>query len=110
MFKYQLLYFWQSRKPRSDWFRINGCDVISEVSLQRLEDKAIQEALTINLAPLPGKRYVDDSHTRFEAVHQSHGFLNILNKEKKAIQYTLEKEDQSQKRYHYKHWHREISV
>ena len=71
--------------------------VISEAFLQRLEDKAIQEALATNLTPLTCKRYVDDSHTRFETVHQSHSFLNILNKQNRAIQYTMEKEDQSQK-------------
>ena len=71
--------------------------VISEAFLQRLEDKAIQEALATNLAPLTYKRYVDDSHARFEIVHESHSFLNILNKQNRAIQYTMEKEDQSQK-------------
>ena len=69
--------------------------VISEAFLQRLEDRAMQEALATNLAPLTYKRYVDDSHARFETVHQSHSFLIILNKKNKAIQYTMEKEDQS---------------
>ena len=71
--------------------------VISEAFLQRLEDRALQEALATNLAPLTYKRYVDDSHARFETVHQSHSFLNILNKQNKAIKYTMEKEDQSRK-------------
>ena len=69
--------------------------VISEAFLQRLEDKAIQEALATNLAPLTYIRYVDDSHARFETVHQCHSFLNILNKQSRAIKYTIEKEDQS---------------
>ena len=56
--------------------------VISEAILQRLEDIAIQEALTANLAQLTYKRYVDDSHARFETTHQSYSFLNILNKTK----------------------------
>ena len=55
----------------------------------------MQEGLTTNLAPLLYKRYVDDSHTRFETVRQSHSFLNILNKQNKAIQHNMEKEDQS---------------
>ena len=71
--------------------------LISEAFLQRLEERELQEALAINLAPLTYKRYVDDSHARFETVHQSHSFLNILNKQNKAIKYTLEKEDQSRK-------------
>ena len=43
------------------------------------------------------KRYVDNSQARFETVHQSHSFLNILNKQNKAIKHTVEKEDQSRK-------------
>ena len=51
--------------------------VISEAFLQRLEDRAVQEALETNLARLTYKRYVDDSHARFETLRQSHSFLNI---------------------------------
>ena len=58
-------------------------------------DRALQEALATNLAPLAYKRDVDDSHARFETVHQSHSFLNILNKQNKVIKHTMEKEDQS---------------
>ena len=43
------------------------------------------------------KKYVDDSHAKFETVHQCHSFLNILNNQNKAIQYTMEKEDESRK-------------
>ena len=68
--------------------------VIPEASVQCLKDKAIQEALTANLALLTYKRYVDDSHARFETVYQSNSFLNILNKQNKVAQYTMEKEDQ----------------
>ena len=71
--------------------------VISEAFLQRLEDRALQEALATNLASLTYKRYVDHSHARFEIVHQSHSFLNILNNQNKAIKCTIEKEDQSRK-------------
>ena len=71
--------------------------VISEAFLQRLEVRTMQEALVTNLAPLTYKIYVDDGHARFETVHQSHSFLNILNKQNKAMQYTMQKEDQSQK-------------
>ena len=60
--------------------------VISEAFLQRLEDKAMQEALVMNLVPLTYKRYVDDSHARFETVHQSHSFLNNVNNQNKVIQ------------------------
>ena len=43
--------------------------VISEAFQQRSEDKALQEALVTNLAPLTFKRYADNSHARFETVH-----------------------------------------
>ena len=43
------------------------------------------------------KRYVSESHTRFEKLQQSHNFLNVLNKQNKAIKYTMGKKDQSQK-------------
>ena len=82
--------------------------MISDTFLQRLEDKAIQEALTTNLSPLTYERYVHDNHTRFQAIQRSHSFLNILNKKNKAIQYTIEKENQSQELircYHYKQWY-----
>ena len=49
--------------------------VTTAAFLQRLEDKAIQEALTTNLTLLTYKRCVDDDcHAKFEAVHQSHSF------------------------------------
>ena len=71
--------------------------VIPEAFVQCLKDKVIQGALTANLSLLTYKRYVDDSHARFETVCQSNSFLNILNKQNKVAQYTMEKEDQSQK-------------
>ena len=49
--------------------------VTTAAFLQRLEDKATQEALTTNLTLLTYKRCVDDDcHAKFEAVHQSHNF------------------------------------
>ena len=53
--------------------------------------------MATNLAPLTYKRYIDDSHARFETIHQSHSFLNTLNSQNKAIQYTMEKEGKSRK-------------
>ena len=69
--------------------------LISEAFLQRLQNRALQKARATNLAPLRYNRYVDVRHVRFETVHQSHSFLNILNKPNKAIKYTMEKEGQS---------------
>ena len=39
--------------------------VLSESYVQHLESKAIAEALIINIAPKTFRRYVDDSHARF---------------------------------------------
>ena len=65
--------------------------VISEAFLQSLEDRAMQEVLAKKSVPLTYKRYVDESQKNFETVQQSHIFLNILNKQNKAIEYTMEK-------------------
>ena len=40
--------------------------VILDIFQQGLEDKAIQEALTTNLALVTYKRYVENSHKRFK--------------------------------------------
>ena len=77
----------------SDWFSINGCDIRS--------------------FPTAFGRYVDDSHARFETVYQSHSFLNILNKQNKAVRYTMEKVGQSRKLKFLdvtinKYWRREL--
>ena len=71
--------------------------VISKALLQYLEDKALQEALTANLASLKNKKYVDDSQARFKTLHQCHSFLNMLNRKNKAMQCTMAKEGWSQK-------------
>ena len=67
--------------------------VLSERYTQNLEDKAIAEALTLNLAPAY-RRYVDDTHVRFISKEQSRKFQNILNKQDKNIQFTIEDENE----------------
>ena len=54
--------------------------VLSESYVQNLEQKAIAEALALNLAPTTYRRYVDDTHARFESKGQSREFQKILNK------------------------------
>ena len=78
VFKYQLLMrIFDNSSPIGLALMV----AISEVFLQCLEDKVMKEALVTNLALLIYKRYVDDSHARFKTVHQTHSFLNILNKQ-----------------------------
>ena len=68
--------------------------VLSESYVQNLEHKAIEEALTLNVAPKTHTRYVDDTHARFTSKEQSREFLNILNKQDKHIQFTIEDENE----------------
>ena len=42
--------------------------VLSESYVQNLEQKAIAEALALNLAPTTYRRYVDDTHARFKRI------------------------------------------
>ena len=67
--------------------------VLSESYVQNLEQKAIAEGLTLNLAPTTYRRYVDDTHARFESKGQSREFQKILNKQDKHIQFTIEDEN-----------------
>ena len=53
--------------------------VMAEGFLQRLEEKAINQALQQKIAPITFKRYVDDSHARFLIAEHANLFLNILN-------------------------------
>ena len=67
---------------------------LSECYVQYLKHKAIAEALTLNLAPKTYRQYVDDTHARFTSKEQSREFQNILNKQDKHIQFTIEDENE----------------
>lgn len=64
--------------------------VIAEGYLQFIEKRALQKALITNLAPKSYKRYVDDTHSRFRNQPMSEKFLDILNEQDPAIQFTIE--------------------
>ena len=68
--------------------------VLSESNLQHLDDKAMIEALTVQIQPKTFKRYVEDSHARFTSKHHSNIFRETLNKQDSAIQYTIEYENE----------------
>ena len=59
-----------------------------------MEQKAIAEALNLNLAPKAYRRYVDNTHARFTSKEQSREFQSILNKQDKNIQFTTEDENE----------------
>ena len=60
--------------------------VLSECYLQRLEEKPIYLFFALNVSPKTFKRYVDDSHDRFENKQQSLQFFEILNKQDSSVQ------------------------
>ena len=66
--------------------------VVAEAYLQFLEKKALQDAVSLTCSPITYRRYVDDSHSRFENESQSDKFLEVLNSQDEKIQYTAEKE------------------
>ena len=67
----------------------------SECHLQIIEHISITQALTLNLALKTFKRFVADSHARFNNREQSLQFLDILNSQDPSIQYTTEFENES---------------
>ena len=69
--------------------------VLSECCLQGIEHISITQGLTLNLAPKTFKRFVDDSHARFNNREQSLQFLDILNSQDPSIQYTIEFENEN---------------
>ena len=69
--------------------------ILSECYLQKIEHISIIQALNLNLAPKTFKRFVDDSHARFNNREQSLQFLDILNSQAASIQYTIEFENEN---------------
>ena len=69
--------------------------VLSEYYLQRIEHISITQALNLNLAQNTLKRFVDDSHARFNIREQSLQFLDILNSQDPSIQYMIEFENEN---------------
>ena len=69
--------------------------VLSDCCLQRIEYISITQALTLNLAPKTFKRFVDDSHARFNNREQSLQFLDILDSQDPSIQYMIEFENEN---------------
>ena len=51
------------------------------------------EAWNYKIAPKTFRRFVDDSHARFQERSHANKFLEILNKQDPAIKYTVESED-----------------
>ena len=73
--------------------------VLAEGYLQFLEAKAFREALHQQppLQPKTFRRFVDDSHSRFQLLLEAQNFRTVLNRQDPRVQYTMEveKEDKS---------------
>ena len=69
--------------------------VIAEGYLQVLEKQAIDNALSHGCCPKTYRRYVDDSHARFNSSEEAETFRTILNQQDESIQYTVESQDSS---------------
>ena len=73
--------------------------VLSECYLQKIECKAIMEALHYKIATKTFRQSsctsasANDSHGRFQERYHADKFLEILNKQDPAIKYTVELED-----------------
>ena len=65
---------------------------MAESYLQYLEDRAIENAQHSQppMNPKTHRRYVDDSHTRFDIMNQASRFLVELNSQDERVQYTME--------------------
>ena len=71
--------------------------VMAESYLQYLEGKAIHEALHEQppVDPMSLRRFVDDSHARFYLLLKAEKFKDILNRQDRRVQYTMEIENEN---------------
>ena len=67
--------------------------VQSECYWQKTEYGANMEPLNYKIVPKTFRRFVNDSHARFQEKFHADTFLEVLNKQDPSIKYTLEFED-----------------
>nr|XP_047146169.1 uncharacterized protein LOC124819034 [Hydra vulgaris] len=67
--------------------------VVAECFLQYHESNALSLVLNNNIHVKSFKRYVNDIHSRFQVEEDVQKFLDLLNKQHKNIQYTIESAD-----------------
>ena len=71
-------------------------DSVSENYLQKLECKAIMEALNYKIVPKTFRRFVDGNHAFSQERSHADKFLETLNKQDPVIKYTVEFADHKQ--------------
>ncbi|XP_065683281.1 uncharacterized protein LOC124809569 [Hydra vulgaris] len=69
--------------------------VVAECFLQFHESNAIAQAISNNIQLKSFKRYVDDTHSRFNSTEDAKKILILLNNQHKNIQYTMEIENEN---------------
>ena len=79
--------------PNSGPIGLSLMVVVAEAFLQHLETKALIIDEVSQFSPKTYRRYVDDSHARFNSIQNHDKFLELLNKQDPAIKYTSEKEN-----------------
>ncbi|XP_065681541.1 uncharacterized protein LOC136095190 [Hydra vulgaris] len=80
--------------PNSGPIGLSLMVVVAEAFLQHLETKTLRVAEINLFSPKSFKRYVDDSHARFDSLEKHDKFLELLNQQDPAIQYTSEIENE----------------
>ncbi|XP_065657975.1 uncharacterized protein LOC136082496 [Hydra vulgaris] len=66
---------------------------MAEAFLQNLEKRALYIAFNNSFQPITYKRYVDDTHARFDSKEKQELFLKTLNEQNPSIKYTVELEN-----------------
>ncbi|XP_065672075.1 uncharacterized protein LOC136089904 [Hydra vulgaris] len=66
---------------------------MAEAILQNIEKKALNIAFVNSFQPITYKRYVDDTHARFDSKEKQELFLKTLNEQNPSIKYTVELEN-----------------
>ena len=79
--------------PNSGPIGLSLMVVVAEAFLQHLETKSLIIAEIGQFSPKTYRRYVDDSHARFDSIQNHDKFLELLNNQDSAIKYTSEKEN-----------------
>ncbi|XP_065667720.1 uncharacterized protein LOC136088011 [Hydra vulgaris] len=79
--------------PNSGSIGLSLMVVVAEAFLQHLETKALIIAEIGHFSQKTYRRYVDDSHARFDSIQNHDKFLKLLNEQDPAIKYTSEKEN-----------------
>nr|XP_047135286.1 uncharacterized protein LOC101239709 [Hydra vulgaris] len=79
--------------PNSGPIGLSLMVVIAEAFLLNIEKRALDIAFVNSFQPITYKRYVDDSHARFDSKEKQELFLKALNEQNPSIKYTVELEN-----------------